>query len=165
MCIRDRVIGEQFRLSLPRFRKTVPQHCGDLAVQLLAFSPDQGFISRVADQGMLEQIGAARWQAAALHQPGLDEIAQAQPQFSVGLRRDGGEQVIAEATADGGAEIGDPPHRPQSVEASDQRILHRHWNRERRCRRRCLKHRFRHFFHEQRYAVATCNDLTHNHAR
>src|SRR5262249_4604706 len=67
---------------------------GDACVQPLTLSSQQGAISRVLDQCMLEEIAPLRWRAALEDKTSADKLIECHLQFRLGPLRDGGEKLV-----------------------------------------------------------------------
>jgi hypothetical protein len=74
---RSEMMGEQLGLSLDEISEMLLQHSRDARVQLRAAGAQQGAVSRVLHQRMLEEIGGLWRHTAAEKQTSLDKPIKA----------------------------------------------------------------------------------------
>ena len=83
------VVGEQFRLRLDGLRELRLQHLGDPPVELLPLALDQRVVQRVLEQGVLEDVGAARRPTLRIQDLGLHQLGRVPPGASARRGRNG----------------------------------------------------------------------------
>ena len=77
------VTGEQLRRSCPNVGKPLREDLGDARVKLLPLAPQQGAISGVLHQRMLERINRRRRGSSRKHQLCSRELSEGIPEFVV----------------------------------------------------------------------------------
>src|SRR5262245_66690283 len=87
-----------------------------MAVRLLPRGLDQRAVQRVFEKGVLENVRAPAGPALRVQDLRLSELGQLRLQRRLVHVRNGGEQFVAELTADDGGELGQVPATVQSVE-------------------------------------------------
>src|SRR5262249_52608991 len=99
------MVGKKLRLCLGRLGPLLLQHLGDPRVQLLPLAPQQRTVGRVLNQRVLEEEGGSRWDAPAERETGDDELIQRGIQLSRVPLGNGGQQLVGELSAKGGADL------------------------------------------------------------
>ena len=128
------MVRQYLGLGATHARETLFQHTHDAAVVLLARAPQQRFVGHLLHQHMLEKIAGLRTDAAPVDQPGLDQLRQAfrQPWRVVWPHRL--DQLVAEFTAYGRAQLRHFAPRGLPVQPRHQRIAQGGGNGQRRQR-------------------------------
>jgi hypothetical protein len=76
-------MGEQLRPRLRDFWEPRLEHCGDASVQLLALGLEEGLVSRVLDQGMLEAVCRVGRRATTEDQLGRNQLVEGALQLTL----------------------------------------------------------------------------------
>jgi len=114
------MMGDEFRLGRRDRGELAAQGIGDLSVQDLPPAPEQGFVSRVLDQRVLEGVARIGRHARAEQQLRLFELRQCRTQRRLVAAGDRAQQRVGEFPADRGADLGDLLDRRQPVEPRRQ---------------------------------------------
>src|SRR5262249_41880206 len=114
-----------FRLACQDVGKSFLKRTRNLAVQLLPAALEKALISRVPHQRVLEAVDGIRRLATAEQEAGLLELGESMLQCALIASRHRAHQGIGELAPDGGADLGDLPHRRQAIEPRHQRALKR----------------------------------------
>jgi len=113
-------MGDEFRLGRRGRRELSAQDIGDLPVQDLPPALEQGFVSRVLDQRMLEGVARIGRRAGAEQQLRLFELHQCRAQRRLVTAGDCAQQRVGEFAADRGADLRDLLDGRQPVETRRQ---------------------------------------------
>jgi hypothetical protein len=117
------MVREQLGLRLRFPGELLFQNLRDAGVELRAAGLEQGVVSGVPDQGVLEAVGGVRRGATAEDELRLDQLVEGDVEFRLGPAGDRGEQRIGELATDRGADLGDLLNRGEMVEPGEQRIV------------------------------------------
>src|SRR6516164_3632006 len=90
---------QKLGLALANIELLVENGC-DASVQLLPSFAEQGVVSNILHEGMLEQIMRVRRQALPKQQAGLDKTIERERQLGLGPLRDGCEQSMRKFPSD-----------------------------------------------------------------
>lgn len=121
----SQVMGYRLRLHLGHIGDLPLECIRDLAVQLLTARPQQGLVSRVADEGVFETVDCLWWRAAAKHEFGPDQLVKRILQFCITEPGDGRQKSVAKFSPDTGGGLGHLLGRGEPIEPSHQRVSQR----------------------------------------
>ena len=165
------VVAQQLRLRLGGLRELRFQHLADPPVELLPLALDQRVVQRVFEQGVLEDVGAARRPALRVQDLRLHQLGQLRLERRLVHGRDGGEQLVAELAAEDRGELGQLPVALHPVQAGHHQVLERGGDLvpeqglgrvppvPRLVQHARFLHHLREFFDEQRHAAGPVVDL------
>jgi hypothetical protein len=126
------MVREQLGLRLRFPGELLFQNPHDASVELRAARLEQGGVSGVLNQDVLEAVGGVWQGVAAEDELRLNQFLEGSFEFGLGPVCDCDEQGIGELTTDRGADLGDLLGRAELVEPGKQGVLEGRGNGERR---------------------------------
>src|SRR5450755_1386696 len=95
------MLSQELRLCRYDLRELAFERGGDMRVKLLASAAEQGAVSGILHQRMLEQVARQRWHALPEQQACLNETVERRAQLRLGLARYRRQQGVREIPPDG----------------------------------------------------------------
>src|SRR5690349_21533460 len=116
------MMRQQLWLAFDGISEVLLQSRSDAGVQFLSPAAQQGAVSGVLDQGVLEQVGSVRRNTTAKQKASFGQARQRSLQFGLTALRNRLDQVVREFAADHGSDLCNlPGRRPDPVKPRKQR--------------------------------------------
>ena len=122
------VPGEHFGLGLLQFGKVLLDRFSNLQMQLLARAFQQGFVSGLLYQRMLEVVLGGLWAATPQQQAGIAKSGQRLPELFFVEVRNSRKQPVIELAADHRGNLRQAFGRGEMVQPRRQRIAQSGWH-------------------------------------
>ena len=124
------VMRQGFRLGDRDFGELLLQHVPDPGMESLASAAQQGTVSSVLDQGVLEHESGLQRGAAAKYEPGAGQLIERIPEFAVRPPGYRDQLFVRKFSAERRPDLRHLPDGGEAVEPGKQRCMQARWNGE-----------------------------------